>query len=158
GSDAGSGASAPQAGSNAGSNAGSGSDANAGSGASAGSGSAAPAVDKPVDKKPADKPVDKKPVDKVVVDKPVDKKPADKKPRDKTPADGKGYLVVATDPPAKVAVDGVDTGLMTPILGKALPLTPGKHKITFSIGGVKVSYMVMIKAGLTETMPTKQLQ
>src|SRR6185312_6319242 len=44
-------------------------------------------------------------------------------------ASGKGYLTVTSKPSARIAIDGVDTGLSTPISGKALSLTPGKHRI-----------------------------
>ena len=69
----------------------------------------------------------------------------------------KGYLQVFSKPVAKILVDGNDTGMKTPINGQALPLTPGKHKITFVIGDDRFTYPVMIKAGATETM-TKDLQ
>jgi hypothetical protein len=69
----------------------------------------------------------------------------------------KGYLQVFSKPAAKILVDGNETGLKTPISGHALPLTPGKHKITFVIGDDRFTYPVMIKAGSTESM-TKDLQ
>ena len=124
---------------------------------------------KPVDKTPTPavtttpKPVDNtpKPIDKTP--KPVDKtpKPVDKVKPDQgaTPAaaDGKGYLQVYSKPAAKISIDGVDSGLSTPIAGRALQLTPGKHKVTFTIGGDKFTFAVMIKAGATETL-SKDLQ
>ncbi len=150
--------------------------------AGAGSGSAGSAtaqvVPPPVEPKPADKPVDKKPVEPKPADKtPVDKKPVDKKPVDKTPvdkqpvepkpvepkpepaADGKGYLTLSTSVPAKVLVDGGETGLTTPVTGKKLSLTPGRHKITFVTGNgsSKTSYNVLIKAGATEHLD-KEIQ
>ncbi len=75
------------------------------------------------------------------------------KPDDPT----KGYLQVFSKPPAKILVDGNETGLKTPVSGHSLPLSPGKHKITFVIGDDRFTYPVMIKAGATETM-TKDLQ
>ncbi|HSN29841.1 MAG TPA: protein kinase [Kofleriaceae bacterium] len=69
----------------------------------------------------------------------------------------KGYLQVFSKPVAKILVDGVDTGMKTPISGHALSLTPGKHKITFVIGDDRFTYPTMIKAGTTETM-SKDLQ
>ncbi len=118
---------------------------------------------KPVDVKTTDKkpPVeDKKPVDKKPVDvKTTDKKPPvdDKKPSDKSnqaAADnsGKGYLHVFSKPSAKVLVDGNETGLSTPITGRSIALTPGRHKVTFQIGGDKFTYAVNIKAGATEVL------
>ena len=162
----------------AGSGSGSPAPAGAGSGSGSGSGSATAQVvtppvepkpaDKPVDKKsvepkPADKPVDKKPIEPKPVDKkPVDKKPVDKKPADTKPepaADAKGYLTISTSVPAKVLVDSAETGLTTPVTGKKLSLTPGKHKITFVTGNGsnKTSYNVMIKAGATEHLD-KEIQ
>jgi serine/threonine protein kinase len=89
--------------------------------------------------------------------KPVDtKKPADTKPVEAVAGD-KGYLQVQSTPSAKIFVDGVDTGLSTPVGGKQLSLAPGKHKITFAIGGDKFTFAVMIKAGQTEVLK-KDLQ
>jgi serine/threonine protein kinase len=69
----------------------------------------------------------------------------------------KGYLQVFSKPPAKILVDGVDSGLKTPISGHTLALTPGKHKVTFVIGDDRFTYPVTIKQGSTETM-SKDLQ
>jgi hypothetical protein len=69
----------------------------------------------------------------------------------------KGYLQVFSKPNAKILVDGVDTNMKTPISGHALPLAPGKHKITFVIGDDRFTYPVVIKAGQTEQM-SKDLQ
>jgi hypothetical protein len=69
----------------------------------------------------------------------------------------KGYLQVFSKPPAKILVDGVDSGLKTPISGHTLSLTPGKHKVTFVIGDDRFTYPVTIKQGSTETM-SKDLQ
>lgn len=74
------------------------------------------------------------------------------------PDDGtKGYLRVFSQPAAKVLIDGVDTGLTTPVTGKQLMLTPGKHKVTFVIDADRFTYPVVIKAGATESM-TKDLR
>jgi len=69
----------------------------------------------------------------------------------------KGYLQVFSKPAAKILIDGVDTGMKTPISGHALALTPGKHKITFVIGDDRFTYPQVIKAGSTDTM-SKDLQ
>jgi hypothetical protein len=69
----------------------------------------------------------------------------------------KGYLQVYSKPTAHILVDGQETNLKTPISGHALPLTAGKHKITFVIGDDRFTYPVMVKAGATETM-SKDLQ
>jgi tetratricopeptide (TPR) repeat protein len=69
----------------------------------------------------------------------------------------KGYLQVFSKPAAKILIDGVDTGLTTPIQGKALALTPGKHRVTFVIGADRFTYFVKTVAGQTDTM-TKDLQ
>ena len=78
---------------------------------------------------------------------------------DKMPGEteAKGYLSVQSTPSAKIFVDGVDTGMSTPINGKQLSLAPGKHKVTFVIGGDKFTFAVMIKAGATELLK-KDLQ
>ena len=116
--------------------------------------------------KPADtKVTELKPADTKTV-KPTDPKttkPADTKvvKADKMPTedkgDVKGYLQVQSTPSAKIYVDGVDTGMSTPINGKQLSLSPGKHKVTFAIGGDKFTFAVMIKAGATEVLK-KDLQ
>jgi tetratricopeptide (TPR) repeat protein len=64
----------------------------------------------------------------------------------------KGYLWVNSKPKAKILIDGVDTGLTTPITGKTLPLTPGKHKVTFVIDDDRFTYPVLIQPGKTEVM------
>jgi serine/threonine protein kinase len=64
----------------------------------------------------------------------------------------KGFLVVTCKPPAKILVDGVATGLTTPITGHALPLTPGPHKVTFEIGADKYSFRVSVEAGKVSTL------
>jgi hypothetical protein len=69
----------------------------------------------------------------------------------------KGYLQVFSKPAAKILVDGVDSGMKTPISGHTLALTPGKHKVTFVIGDDRFTYPVTIKQGSTETM-SKDLQ
>jgi hypothetical protein len=88
-----------------------------------------------------------------------DKKDTETKSGDKASAGdpSKGYLQVFSKPPAKILVDGNDSGLKTPISGHTLGLTPGKHKITFVIGDDRFTYPVMIKAGVTDTM-SKDLQ
>ncbi|MBL9013419.1 MAG: protein kinase [Myxococcales bacterium] len=84
-------------------------------------------------------------------------KPAETKPAATDVDKDKGYLAVQSTPSAKILVDGVDTGMMTPISAKQLPLAPGKHKITFVIGADKFTFAVMIKAGQTEVLK-KDLQ
>jgi tetratricopeptide (TPR) repeat protein len=74
-----------------------------------------------------------------------------------TSGDAKGYLQVFSQPPAKIFVDGVDTGLTTPIKGQALALTPGKHKVTFVIDSHLFTFPVQTKSGQTDTM-TKDLR
>jgi tetratricopeptide (TPR) repeat protein len=66
--------------------------------------------------------------------------------------DGKGYLQITSKPAAKIIIDGVETGLTTPVSGKKLPLSPGKHKVTFVVGDERYTYPVAIKPGKTETM------
>lgn len=64
----------------------------------------------------------------------------------------KGYIQLSSKPSARILVDGVATGLSTPVTGHALPLAAGHHKITFMIGNDRFTYPVMIKAGETATM------
>lgn len=66
----------------------------------------------------------------------------------------KGFLTITSKPAAKILVDGVDSGLTTPIGGKQLPLSPGNHKITFLVGDEKRTYAIVIQAG--ETQPLNQ--
>jgi hypothetical protein len=68
-----------------------------------------------------------------------------------------GYLQIYSKPPAKIRIDGADTGLTTPISGQKLELAPGRHKVTFVVGGDLFTYSVVIKAGETHTM-SKDLQ
>ncbi len=101
-------------------------------------------------------------VDKTVAKTPKpDSKPATPKPDTvakpevaKAPADtsGKGYLTITSKPSAKIAVDGIDTGLSTPISGKALSLTPGKHKITFVMGDDRYTFPIVVVGGQTQAM------
>ena len=48
-------------------------------------------------------------------------------------------------------------GAPTPISGHALPLTPGKHKVTFVMGDDRYTFPVTITAGQTQAM-TKDLE
>jgi eukaryotic-like serine/threonine-protein kinase len=88
--------------------------------------------------------------------KPGDAKPETKKPGEpaRAAADAKGYLAVISKPVAKIFVDGVDTGLSTPISGQSLPLAPGKHRVTFVINNDKdrITFVVTIKPGEITTL------
>ncbi|HUQ01178.1 MAG TPA: protein kinase [Kofleriaceae bacterium] len=68
-----------------------------------------------------------------------------------------GYLTAYATPFAQVSVDGKPTGKTTPItpMGK-IALTPGIHKVTFSVGREKFTYTVKIEAGKTAKI-TKDL-
>jgi len=79
---------------------------------------------------------------------------ADPKPADTS---GKGYLVITSKPSAKIAIDGVETGRSTPISGTSMPLSPGKHKVTFIMGDDRYTFPVTIGAGKTERLD-KDLQ
>jgi hypothetical protein len=133
-------------------------------------------ADKPIDKpadhvvaKPVDGAADKKPRPRPAADddlglgklsggtKPGDKKPETKRPESlddpslkplpKQAADAKGYLSVTSKPSAKIAIDGVDTGLATPITGRGLPVSAGKHKVTFAVGNDKFTFWITVKPG-----------
>jgi hypothetical protein len=69
----------------------------------------------------------------------------------------RGYLELYSTPSADIWIDGVDTGMTTPITGKALPLAPGRHKVSFKVADDRWTYAVVIKTGETMTL-TKQLQ
>jgi hypothetical protein len=71
--------------------------------------------------------------------------------------EGEGYLNVFSEPPARIEVDGKDTGMTTPIDGQELMLSAGKHKITFIVRGERFTYTAYIKAGKTATI-SKDLQ
>lgn len=73
---------------------------------------------------------------------------------DDEPETATGVIKVASNPPAKLLLDGVDTGKTTPA---TLQATAGKHKITFQIGGDKYTFAVTVKAGET-MMLTKELR
>ncbi len=60
---------------------------------------------------------------------------------------GIGFLEVRSRPAAKVFVDGVDTGMTTPISGSALELQAGKHKVTLVVGEDRFTYPVNIVDG-----------
>ena len=72
-------------------------------------------------------------------------------------ADGVGYVHLSSSPSTKVFVDGVDTGLVTPVTGTSLPLSAGKHRITFMIGADRYTYPVTVTPGETVTL-SKELQ
>ena len=69
------------------------------------------------------------------------------------PAD-RGRLKVHSVPPAKLQLDGVDTGEETPAV---LVVPPGKHKVTLVVGDDRYTYAVTIKAG-ESTELSKQLE
>jgi eukaryotic-like serine/threonine-protein kinase len=79
------------------------------------------------------------------------------KKTDAADSSGKGYLAITSKPTAHILVDGVDSGLSTPISGKALSMAPGKHKITFVMGDDRYTFPVTIVAGKTEQLD-KDLQ
>ena len=93
--------------------------------------------------------------DKTVKIKGPDKMPPEDNPADKAAALGnKGTLSVTSSPKAKISIDGVDTGRSTPL---KVPLSPGKHKVAFTLGTTKVTFSVTIKAGETTSL-YKELQ
>ena len=93
----------------------------------------------------------------------AEKAKRDKLPLEDNPADRaasvpqKGWVVLTSKPSAKIIVDGNDTGMSTPITGRSLALAPGRHRITFQIGGDKYTFTVIVKAGETVTLD-KMLQ
>jgi hypothetical protein len=101
--------------------------------------------------KPLDKPAKPSDVDDDLGRLQGGTKPGDRRPTEarKPIADdaAKGYLAVTSKSTARIAVDGVETGLSTPITGHMLPLSPGKHRVTFLIGDDHPTFTVAIKAG-----------
>ncbi|MBA3452162.1 MAG: PEGA domain-containing protein [Deltaproteobacteria bacterium] len=65
-----------------------------------------------------------------------------------------GVILVSSNQPAKILLDGVDTGKITPATLRA---TAGKHKITLELDGDKFTYPVTVKPGETVTL-TKVLR
>ena len=59
------------------------------------------------------------------------------------------WVELASKPPARVSVDGIDTGLNTPA---KIKLSPGRHKITFQAGTSKWTFPITVKAGETLKM------
>jgi hypothetical protein len=64
-----------------------------------------------------------------------------------------GTLRINATPPAKVFIDGIDSG-ETPVVAN---VAPGKHKLTLQVGDEKWSYAVTVAAGKTQTI-TKDLR
>ncbi len=55
-----------------------------------------------------------------------------------------GFLSASSNPPARLIVDGNDTGKTTP---SKVPVSPGKHKVTFVVGDQKFNYNIMVEPG-----------
>ena len=62
------------------------------------------------------------------------------------------YLEIASTPAARIHIDGVDSELTTPIVGRALELKPGRHKVTFVVGDLHYTHYVTIRAGVVEKL------
>jgi hypothetical protein len=86
---------------------------------------------------------------------------ADGLARQPAPASSVGYLLADTTPPARVLVDGKDTGLTTPVTARdKIPLAPGKHAVTFVVGAEQFKTDVTIEPGkdknLRRDLPIKK--
>jgi hypothetical protein len=70
-----------------------------------------------------------------------------------------GYLVTNSDPPAaRVLVDGRDTGQVTPVSpANKIPLTVGRHTVTFQLGKQRFDYPVEIREGPEPTRLIRKL-
>jgi hypothetical protein len=68
--------------------------------------------------------------------------------------DDAAVLQIMSRPPAKVMIDGQDTGQLTPA---KIKVTPGKHRVTYIVGDDRYTYPVTVEAGHTETL-SKDLQ
>jgi hypothetical protein len=67
-----------------------------------------------------------------------------------------GFLVANTVPWAKVIVDGKDTGKTTPVAPRsAIPLKPGKHRVTFEVDGKQFHFPITVVAGQTTRLIKK---
>lgn len=62
------------------------------------------------------------------------------------------YLEISSSPPARVFIDGVDSKLTTPIVGRALTLAPGRHDVTFIVGDRRHKQSVLIRAGTVQKL------
>jgi serine/threonine protein kinase len=61
---------------------------------------------------------------------------------------GDGFLIANTQPWARVLIDGHDTGKSTPIAPRSkVALKPGKHMVTFVVGGKKFDYEIVVRPG-----------
>jgi len=67
---------------------------------------------------------------------------------------GNGILMISTKPPCEIIVDGRDMHLLTP--QRALPLSPGAHKITLINAQQKIRHDVAVK--IDAQHPTKLIQ
>jgi hypothetical protein len=65
-------------------------------------------------------------------------------------ADTNGYLRLSSTPVAKIWIDGVDTGQLTPISGVAV--APGRHKVSFVVGSDRYTFAVKVEAGETAVL------
>ena len=61
-------------------------------------------------------------------------------------------LHVLSTPVTHIYIDGIDTGLSTPITGDQLKLAPGPHKVTMEIDHNRYSWPVTIEAKKTVTL------
>jgi len=63
-------------------------------------------------------------------------------------SDESGFLIANTQPPARVVIDGQDTGRSTPIGPREkMALSPGRHVVSFVSGGRSFDYEIVVKSG-----------
>jgi hypothetical protein len=81
-------------------------------------------------------------------------RPHERKIEPPTPkAKGKGFLVIASKPWARVLVDGKDTGRNTPIPpSNPLALPAGNHEITLEVKSKRFNFTVTIRADETHRL------
>jgi hypothetical protein len=94
-------------------------------------------------------------IDQVAAPAATDCQPAGKvDPLDPRPVCGTtGFLEISSQPTGlQVEIDGVKTGKVTPIAGHALPIAPGKHRVTFIYGPDRFTYPVIVEVGKTATV------
>ena len=65
-----------------------------------------------------------------------------------------GEVEIHSNPPAKILIDGKDTGKTTPV---TLNLTPGKHKVTYvldadEVGSDRFTYPITVRAGQKQAL------
>ena len=88
------------------------------------------------------------------MDEPAPERPAEK-PKDRLGAKGLGGLITSSEPVARVAIDGKDTGRWTPIsTSRPLEIPPGEHLVTYTDSdGRKANRNIQVPVGEMVRVP-----